>query len=172
MTSYTTSRIFVIGGTGAQGLPVIGALVADNAYSVRALSRDASSRRAKALLDLGNVEIVEGTFADEATLREGLRGCDGAYVNSMASIPAKRPRCTGRSAATRSPSKKASSSSSTATWTMRSRRPGTIPNSARVITTARAGSANGSCSRTRRTRTGWAQRSSPRDRTWRWRSQR
>ncbi|MBV9238988.1 MAG: NmrA family NAD(P)-binding protein [Xanthobacteraceae bacterium] len=81
MTSYTTSRIFVIGGTGAQGLPVIGALVADNAYSVRALSRDASSRRAKALLDLGNVEIVEGTFADEATLREGLRGCDGAYVN-------------------------------------------------------------------------------------------
>ena len=81
MTSYATSKIFVVGGTGAQGLPVIGALVADKKYSVRALSRDATSRRAKALLALGNVEIVEGTFADEATLREGFRGCDGAYIN-------------------------------------------------------------------------------------------
>lgn len=81
MTSHTTSKIFVIGGTGAQGLPVIGALVADKKYSVRALSRDATSRRANALLALGNVEIVEGTFADEATLREGFRGCDGAYIN-------------------------------------------------------------------------------------------
>jgi hypothetical protein len=81
MTSHATSKIFVVGGTGAQGLPVIGALVADKKYAVRALSRDPNSRRAKALLDLGNVEIVEGTFADEATLREGFRGCDGAYIN-------------------------------------------------------------------------------------------
>lgn len=81
MTSHATSKIFVVGGTGAQGLPVIGALVADKKYSVRALSRDATSRRAKALLDLGNVEIVEGTFADEETLRKGFRGCDGAYIN-------------------------------------------------------------------------------------------
>ena len=81
MTSYATSRIFVVGGTGAQGLPVIGGLLADGKYSVRALSRDAASRRAKALLELGNVEIVEGTFADETTLRAGFRGCDGAYIN-------------------------------------------------------------------------------------------
>ena len=81
MPSHATSKIFVIGGTGAQGLPVIGALVADKKYSVRALSRDPASRRAKALLALGNVSILEGTFADEATLREGFRGCDGAYIN-------------------------------------------------------------------------------------------
>ncbi|MBW7968576.1 NmrA family NAD(P)-binding protein [Bradyrhizobium sp. BR 10289] len=81
MTSYTTSKIFVVGGTGAQGLPVIRALVADKKYAVRVLSRDAASRRAKALLALGNVEIIEGTFADETTLRAGLRGCDGAYIN-------------------------------------------------------------------------------------------
>jgi hypothetical protein len=81
MPPNTISRIFVIGGTGAQGLPVISALVADGKYSVKALSRDASSRRARALLGLGNVDIVEGTFADEAVLREGFRGCDGAYVN-------------------------------------------------------------------------------------------
>lgn len=81
MTSYITSKIFVIGGTGAQGLPVIGALVADKQYSVRALTRDAGSRRAKALLALGNVSLIEGTFADEDTLRKGFRGCDGAYIN-------------------------------------------------------------------------------------------
>ena len=81
MSGYATSKIFVVGGTGAQGLPVISALVADKKYSVRALSRDPSSRRAKELLALGNVSILQGTFADEATLREGFRGCDGAYIN-------------------------------------------------------------------------------------------
>lgn len=81
MSSCATSKIFVVGGTGAQGLPVIEALVADRKYAVRALSRDGSSRRAKGLLALGNVEIVEGTFADEEVLRAGFRGCDGAYLN-------------------------------------------------------------------------------------------
>ena len=42
MASQTTSKIFVVGGTGAQGLSVITALVADKKYSVRALSRDPS----------------------------------------------------------------------------------------------------------------------------------
>lgn len=74
MTSHAASRIFVVGGTGAQGLPVVSALVADGKYSVRALSRDPDSRRAKALLALGNVSILKGTFADEAVLREGFRG--------------------------------------------------------------------------------------------------
>ncbi|MEH2184312.1 NmrA family NAD(P)-binding protein [Nostoc sp.] len=81
MPAYVTSKIFVIGGTGAQGMPVVSSLVADRKYSVRVLSRDANSSRAKALLALGNVTILEGTFADEAVLREGFRGCDGAYIN-------------------------------------------------------------------------------------------
>jgi hypothetical protein len=81
MSSHKTSKIFVIGGTGAQGIPVIQALVADKKYSVRVLSRDPASPRAKELLALGNVSILEGTFADEAALREGFRGCDGAFVN-------------------------------------------------------------------------------------------
>ncbi len=81
MPSGSESRIFVVGGTGAQGLPVVGGLVADKKYTVRALTRDAASRRAKALVALGNVSILEGTFADEAVLREGFRGCDGAYIN-------------------------------------------------------------------------------------------
>lgn len=81
MSKYETSKIFVIGGTGAQGIPVISALVADKKYSVKALTRDPASRRAQALLALGNVSLLEGTFADETVLREGFRGCDGAYVN-------------------------------------------------------------------------------------------
>ena len=81
MSSHTTSKIFIIGGTGAQGIPIIRALVADKKYSVRVLSRDSTSPRAKALLALDNVSILEGSFADEAILREGFRGCDGAFIN-------------------------------------------------------------------------------------------
>src|SRR6201982_660418 len=75
------SRIFVIGGTGAQGIPVIRALVSDKRYSVRFLSRHPGSRRATALLARDKVSVLEGSFADEAILREGFRDCDGAFVN-------------------------------------------------------------------------------------------
>jgi hypothetical protein len=81
MPAHTTGRIFVIGGTGAQGLPVVSALVADGKYTVRALTRDLRSRRAQLLGALGKVQLVEGTFADEETLRAGFRGCDGAFIN-------------------------------------------------------------------------------------------
>ena len=81
MSSHTTSKIFVIGGTGAQGIPVVRALVADRKYSVRVLSRDPASRRAKELLALGNVSILEGSLAEEDILREGFRGCDRAFIN-------------------------------------------------------------------------------------------
>src|SRR6202000_3316960 len=81
MSSETISRIFVIGGTGAQGIPIIRALVSDKKYSVRFLSRDPASRRAADLLALDNVSVLEGSFADEAILREGFRGCDAAFVN-------------------------------------------------------------------------------------------
>ena len=43
VSSHTTSKIFVIGGTGAQGMPIIRALVADKKYSVRFLTRDPMS---------------------------------------------------------------------------------------------------------------------------------
>jgi hypothetical protein len=81
MSLQNVSRIFVIGATGAQGLPVVRGLVGDGKYSVLALSRDASSARAKSLVGLGDVSILEGSFADEANLRAGFRACDGAFVN-------------------------------------------------------------------------------------------
>lgn len=78
-----TKKIFIVGGTGAQGIPVIRGLVKDNAYSVRVLTRDANSARAKHLQSLNPsaVELVSGTFASETDLRNGLRGCWGAFIN-------------------------------------------------------------------------------------------
>jgi hypothetical protein len=81
MSSHTLSKIFVIGGTGAQGMPIVRALVADRKYAVRVLTRDPHSARAKELLALGNVSLLEGSLADEAILREGFSSCDGAFVN-------------------------------------------------------------------------------------------
>ena len=73
--------VFIIGGTGAQGIPVIRGLVKDKAYSCRVLTRSTTSLRAQDLVSLGNVELLEGSFADEETLRTGFRGCDYAFVN-------------------------------------------------------------------------------------------
>ena len=81
MSSLHTSKIFIIGGTGAQGIPIIKSLVKDKKYHVRVLTRDTTSKRAKALLELGNVELLSGTFASEETLRAGYAGCDGAFIN-------------------------------------------------------------------------------------------
>jgi hypothetical protein len=81
MSSQAISTIFVVGGTGAQGIPIVRNLVADGRYSVRVLTRDTASARAQELLAFGNVTLVEGSFADDDVLREGLRGCDGAFVN-------------------------------------------------------------------------------------------
>ncbi|KAL6230167.1 hypothetical protein BDW75DRAFT_248895 [Aspergillus navahoensis] len=74
-------KIFIVGGTGAQGMPIVKSLVLDKKYQCRILTRDTSSPRAQELLALGNVELVTGTFANETDLRNGYRGCDGAFVN-------------------------------------------------------------------------------------------
>ena len=77
----TTPTVFVIGGTGAQGIPVIQGLVHDNAFKARVLTRDPTSARSKTLKALGDVELVKGTFANEETLHHGFRGCQYAFVN-------------------------------------------------------------------------------------------
>ncbi|OJJ07638.1 hypothetical protein ASPVEDRAFT_142288 [Aspergillus versicolor CBS 583.65] len=77
----TSVKIFVVGGTGAQGIPVISGLVRDKKYQVRVLTRNRASPRARQLEALGNVEFIEGSFASESDLRRGFRGCDGAFIN-------------------------------------------------------------------------------------------
>ncbi|KAF1815496.1 NmrA family protein [Eremomyces bilateralis CBS 781.70] len=79
--SSSVPKIFVIGGTGAQGIPIVRGLVEDGKYQVRVLTRDITSKRAQDLQALGNVELVVGSFANESRLRAGFRGCAGAYVN-------------------------------------------------------------------------------------------
>lgn len=81
MSSHQASKIFVIGGTGAQGIPILESLVKDKKYQCRVLTRDTTSPRAQNLLSLGNIELLAGSFADEPTLRKGFEGCDGAFVN-------------------------------------------------------------------------------------------
>ena len=74
--------IFIIGGTGAQGLPVVSALVHDGRYAVRILTRDAQSARSRQLASFSpNVSFLEGSFASEQTLRAGFAGCRYAFVN-------------------------------------------------------------------------------------------
>ncbi|KAK4951192.1 hypothetical protein LTR10_010164 [Elasticomyces elasticus] len=77
----TAPIVFIIGGTGAQGIPVIKGLVQDGAYAVRVLTRDPTSSRSKSLQSVGAVELIEGTWANEETLRLGFRGCQYAFVN-------------------------------------------------------------------------------------------
>ena len=78
-----TSTIFIIGGTGAQGIPVIEELAKNpEKYKLRVLTRDSNSQRAKDLAALGpNVTFLEGSFANEETLREGFTGSNVAFVN-------------------------------------------------------------------------------------------
>jgi uncharacterized protein YbjT (DUF2867 family) len=75
--------VLIIGGTGAQGIPVVKSLVHDGAYKVRLLTRDPTSPRAQQLHALRPdlVEFLEGTFASETDLRKGFRGAAAAFVN-------------------------------------------------------------------------------------------
>ncbi|KAK4550363.1 hypothetical protein LTR36_003330 [Oleoguttula mirabilis] len=76
-----TKTIFVVGGTGAQGTPIITALTKDGAYTVRVLTRDPSSSRAQKLAKLPHVELVQGKLDSDEDLRKGLKDCWGAFVN-------------------------------------------------------------------------------------------
>ncbi|KXG52207.1 uncharacterized protein PGRI_084910 [Penicillium griseofulvum] len=75
-------EILVIGGTGAQGIPVVHALAKSRRYSVRVLTRNQSSARAQALLQLPNVRLIQGTQDNQSDLRTAFRGVYGAWVNT------------------------------------------------------------------------------------------
>ncbi|TGJ81429.1 hypothetical protein E0Z10_g7347 [Xylaria hypoxylon] len=73
--------VAIIGGTGAQGIPVVRDLLESGDYSVRVLTRDTNSARFKELQSFGPIESVVGTFASEESLRATFRGAWGAFVN-------------------------------------------------------------------------------------------
>ncbi|KAK8000086.1 hypothetical protein PG990_012686 [Apiospora arundinis] len=74
--------IAIVGGTGAQGIPIVRELARSGSYTLRILTRDATSRRFQELRSCDpDIEAVEGTFASEADLRALFRGAWGAFVN-------------------------------------------------------------------------------------------
>jgi len=72
--------IAVVGATGAQGNGLVRAILADPAggFSVRAITRDLASEKARALAALG-VEVVAANVDDEASLVRAFEGAHGAY---------------------------------------------------------------------------------------------
>ncbi|OCL04420.1 NAD(P)-binding protein [Glonium stellatum] len=73
--------VLVIGGAGAQGVPIVKALSADGKYAIRILTRNAESPTAKELLRLPNVGIAVGDSQNESDLRAAFKGVDMAFVN-------------------------------------------------------------------------------------------
>jgi len=72
--------IAVVGATGAQGGGLARAILndPDSGFAARAITRNATSDKAKALAELG-AEVVEADVDDEASLRTAFEGAYGAY---------------------------------------------------------------------------------------------
>jgi uncharacterized protein YbjT (DUF2867 family) len=72
--------IAVAGATGAQGGGLVRAITSDagSEFAARALTRDASSDKAKALAD-GGAEVVEADLDDLASVEAAFAGAYGAY---------------------------------------------------------------------------------------------
>ncbi|UQC79145.1 NmrA family protein [Colletotrichum lupini] len=75
-------QILVIGGTGAQGRPVVKALAETRRYSVRVLTRNVDNARAKELAALPNVTLIQGKQDSQQDLHRAFKGVYGAWVNT------------------------------------------------------------------------------------------
>ncbi|XP_078605079.1 nmrA-like family domain-containing protein 1 [Branchiostoma floridae x Branchiostoma japonicum] len=71
--------ITVFGATGTQGGSVANALLEDQDFKVRAVTRNASSDKAKALQAKG-AEVVTASLDDPSTLGPALQGAHGVFV--------------------------------------------------------------------------------------------
>lgn len=73
--------IAVVGATGAQGGGLAHAILADpeSGFTVRAITRNTESDKAKALAALG-AEVVQADLDDEASVAKALDGAYGAYL--------------------------------------------------------------------------------------------
>jgi len=69
-----------VGATGAQGGAVVKALLEDDKYEVRALTRDSNSEKAKTLLSQGVKEVVSADLDDTSSMVKAFQDCYGAFV--------------------------------------------------------------------------------------------
>ena len=72
--------IAVVGATGAQGGGLVRAIVGDpgSGFAARALTRDVSSEKARALAKLG-VEVLAADLDDVASLKRAFTGAYGVF---------------------------------------------------------------------------------------------
>jgi len=84
MSSSTGKKIIaIIGGTGAMGRPIIAALSETNHYILRVLTRDTQSEQAKNLAQTySTIELVEGNYSDEQTVRKLFASVYGVFCNT------------------------------------------------------------------------------------------
>lgn len=75
-----TKTIVVIGATGTQGGGVVRTLSAKGGYNIRAVTRNTTSEKAKALAALPNVSLVTADMDDIASLTKVFNGAYGAFV--------------------------------------------------------------------------------------------
>ncbi|MFD5825947.1 NmrA/HSCARG family protein [Lentzea sp. NPDC060358] len=83
----------VIGGTGAMGGRVVARLLEATTGTVRVLTRDPSSPRARALASDSRVRLVRGDVGDDASVRAAVESADRVFCNtdffSSGSVPAE-----------------------------------------------------------------------------------
>jgi uncharacterized protein YbjT (DUF2867 family) len=72
--------IAVMGATGGQGGAVVDALLKDSEFSIRAITRNPESDKAKALIAKGVKEAVKGDADDVESLKKAFEGCYGAFI--------------------------------------------------------------------------------------------
>jgi uncharacterized protein YbjT (DUF2867 family) len=74
-------KVFVFGATGQQGSGVVdGLLSIASDFHIVTMSRNASAQKAVDLRSNG-VEVIEGDFENQDTLRTILRGIESVFLN-------------------------------------------------------------------------------------------
>lgn len=77
----TQRKFLIIGGTGAQGLPIVKALSSDTSNTIRVFTRSTSSANAKLLSTIPNVSLHIGSSTSEADLRAAFKDITHVFVN-------------------------------------------------------------------------------------------
>lgn len=72
--------IAVLGATGAQGGGVVRSFSASEGYSVRAITRNPDSDKAKAIAKLPNVTVVKADLNDTASVTAAFQGAYGVFA--------------------------------------------------------------------------------------------
>lgn len=74
-------KVFVVGATGQQGSGVVDGLIdLASDFKISTITRNPSSKKAEELRSKG-VEVIEGDFENQETLRKALRGIESVFLN-------------------------------------------------------------------------------------------